>query len=217
MSVEEIFRLDTRTVEKVSVPKAFFIFGLSLLALSLTTVFNLYFAIRLDDLLAYYQQTGIVYDWQTNIFLFSISKAFLGLSFLLVGVFYTRVGIYLRIPNARSSSSLFTLWGLMHVYDSALLILENPSPDDILASLESIPELYIYLLYIIPILAILLMGYGFVRLPSIVAFSNLIRFSGLILIVGGLLYIFRANIGSIIIAAGFLLASVTFIKESRSG
>ncbi len=234
-SIEEIFRTDQ--IEKkrdMKVPLSHFSKSLILLASSVLiyTLATVLFDTALERYILYH----VAENWEINFSIFIISKALLGLSYIIVGNFYVRLTKTISLTRAGLTSFFLTIWGVMHLYDSMILFTLWPSPDELLKILQNTSEATIYLnvlLNIIIVVAIFYMGYNFIRISSINVISSKVKISGIFLLIGSLLYLVVSIInvsdypilliyadmlfyfGELLLFIGFLLAGASLYMASK--
>lgn len=235
-SIDEFFRLDQFSERERRPLFSFSKFSKSLITLSSSIVFYIIataiFDIALENFMLYHLLT----NWDISFFLFVTSKSALGICYVLVGNYYVKLTKTINLSRAGLTSFLFTIWGLMHLYDSIVLFLIWPKPEDLLKMLENTSDLTIYLnvfLSLTIVLAIIFMGLNFYKLGSKGLISKKLRIPGLLLGIGAVIYLLISlfnliniqglisyadilfYVGEITLSAGYFIAGVIFLKNVK--
>lgn len=203
--VEEIFRTDSEKIEEIRTRNNK-VFGSALIILSFLNMLYLYFSVLISGLLA--QNTEINLKlWKAYFNYLGLTGVFLGITYIMVGINYGRFGQIYRIKGAGIGSFLFTFWGLISAYDHAMLLIENPTPTEILEALKSTPEYYMFLYMLIPAVGYILIGRGLFVAKVREHMPLPFKFGAILLIIGGICYpvgllmdlgVVLASIGSVI-------------------
>jgi len=233
--IEEFFRVDHLEERKVY-RASYTPFSISLFILSFTILFYILATILFDAILEKYSLYHTLNNWYISFTIFVISKSFLGIGYILVGNFYVRLTRIIKLSKASLTSFLFTVWGIMHLYDSIILFTIWPTPDELLQMLENTTELTLYLnvfLTLIIFVALFYMGLNFIRFSSMGIVSRKLTISGTLLIIGSITYLvvsiinlinigmplFTIDIlfyfGEIFLFMGFLIAGYFFLKAKK--
>jgi len=214
-TVEEIFRVEP-TIEKraiTSLTQSINALGAVLVLFGLSNLLTLYSLFELSRLLDIYKAQQIEpINWFFYARLWGFLNLITGVLLLVVIYLYSRVSNLMLLPKASLSSLILSFWGVLISYDGFLMWIDPLPPGELLESIQRTPDYVYIMLYLVPTVGYIIMGYSFVNIKSRIVFQSLIKVGGLMILASGILFAIFSDISYILLTLGSFILGVSLIK-----